>query len=206
MKKMISVFAALCAMLISGCTVTIPVTDGEKTEELEELGETDWEPGEVREYVVPAGVWSIAGLPIEEQVESAWEIDPDHYYFTRVIANEDDSVSFFMTEEQYIRYLNKLNGEIEESIDTSEKRDRIEIEVSEDYREIKMLMGEEAGGYEFLMSFVRVATQVGAYQSFLGGEPEEWGLHIIVIKDGEILLDVNEPDESWTLTNEDFGE
>ena len=116
MKKMISVFAALCAMLISGCTVTIPVTDGEKTEELEELGETDWEPGEVREYVVPVGVWSIAGLPIEEQVESAWEIDPDHYYFTRVIANEDDSVSFFMTEEQYRRYLKKLREDISDTV------------------------------------------------------------------------------------------
>ena len=158
MKKIISAFAALCVILISGCTVTIPVTDGEETEE---LGETDWEPGEVREYVVPAGVWSIAGLPLEEQVESFME-ENDGQYYTRVTANEDDSISFFMTEEQYIRYLNKLNGEIEEGIDTSEKRDRIEIEVSEDYREIKMLMGEEAGGKELLMTMVRVATERGA--------------------------------------------
>lgn len=115
MKKMISVFAALCAMLISGCTVTIPVTDGEKTEELEELGETDWEPGEVREYVVPAGVWSIAGLPIEEQVESFME-ENDGQYYTRVTANEDDSISFFMTEEQYRRYLKKLREDISDTV------------------------------------------------------------------------------------------
>lgn len=115
MKKMISVFAALCAMLISGCIVTIPVTDGEKTEELEELGETDWEPGEVRECVVPAGVWSIAGLPIEEQVESFME-ENDGQYYTRVAANEDDSISFFMTEEQYRRYLKKLRKDISDTV------------------------------------------------------------------------------------------
>ena len=206
MKKMISVFAALCAMLISGCTVTIPVTDGEKTEELEELGETDWEPGEVREYVVPAGVWSIAGLPIEEQVESAWEIDPDHYYFTRVTANEDDSISFFMTEEQYRRYLKKLREDISDTVKKAEERNNIKIEISDDYREIKMTVGEDTGGYGFAFSYVFVGTQVGAYQSFLGGAPEDWSLHIIAIRDGEVLLDVNEPDEGWTLTNEDFGE
>ena len=206
MKKMISVFAALCAMLISGCTVTIPVTDGEKTEELEELGETDWEPGEVREYVVPVGVWSIAGLPIEEQVESAWEIDPDHYYFTRETANEDDSISFFITEEQYRRYLNRLKGEIEETVRDIREKEDIEIEISEDYREIKFIMGETANSGGFLLAYVMAGAEVGFYQSLLGCEPEEWGLHIIVIKDGEILLDVNEPDEGWTLTNEDFGE
>ena len=205
MKKMISVFAALCAMLISGCTVTIPVTDGEKTEELEELGETDWEPGEVREYVVPAGVWSIAGLPLEEQVESFME-ENDGQYYTRVTANEDDSISFFMTEEQYRRYLKKLREDISDTVKKAEERNNIKIEISDDYREIKMTVGEDTGGYGFAFSYVFVGTQVGAYQSFLGGAPEDWSLHIIAIRDGEVLLDVNEPDESWTLTNEDFGE
>lgn len=205
MKKMISVFAALCAMLISGCTVTIPVTDGEKTEELEELGETDWEPGEVREYVVPAGVWSIAGLPIEEQVESFME-ENDGQYYTRVAANEDDSISFFMTEEQYRRYLKKLREDISDTVKKAEERNNIKIEISDDYREIKMTVGEDTGGYGFAFSYVFVGTQVGAYQSFLGGAPEDWSLHIIAIRDGEVLLDVNEPDEGWTLTNEDFGE
>lgn len=205
MKKMISVFAALCAMLISGCTVTIPVTDGEKTEELEELGETDWEPGEVREYVVPAGVWSIAGLPLEEQVESFME-ENDGQYYTRVTANEDDSISFFMTEEQYRRYLKKLREDISDTVKKAEERNNIKIEISDDYREIKMTVGEDTGGYGFAFSYVFVGTQVGAYQSFLGGAPEDWSLHIIAIRDGEVLLDVNEPDEGWTLTNEDFGE
>ena len=205
MKKMISVFAALCAMLISGCTVTIPVTDGEKTEELEELGETDWEPGEVREYVVPAGVWSIAGLPIEEQVESFME-ENDGQYYTRVAANEDDSISFFMTEEQYRRYLKKLREDISDTVKKAEERNNIKIEISDDYREIKMTVGEDTGGYGFAFSYVFVGTQVGAYQSFLGGAPEDWSLHIIAIRDGEVLLDVNEPDEGWTMTNEDFGE
>lgn len=205
MKKMISVFAALCAMLISGCTVTIPVTDGEKTEELEELGETDWEPGEVREYVVPVGVWSIAGLPIEEQVESFME-ENDGQYYTRVAANEDDSISFFMTEEQYRRYLKKLREDISDTVKKAEERNNIKIEISDDYREIKMTVGEDTGGYGFAFSYVFVGTQVGAYQSFLGGAPEDWSLHIIAIRDGEVLLDVNEPDEGWTLTNEDFGE
>lgn len=205
MKKMISVFAALCAMLISGCTVTIPVTDGEKTEELEELGETDWEPGEVREYVVPAGVWAIAGLPLEEQVESFMEENGGQYY-TRVAANEDDSISFFMTEEQYRRYLKKLREDISDTVKKAEERNNIKIEISDDYREIKMTVGEDTGGYGFAFSYVFVGTQVGAYQSFLGGAPEDWSLHIIAIRDGEVLLDVNEPDEGWTLTNEDFGE
>ncbi len=205
MKKMISVFAALCAMLISGCTVTIPVTDGEKTEELEELGEADWEPGEVREYVVPAGVWSIAGLPLEEQVESFME-ENDGQYYTRVTANEDDSISFFMTEEQYRRYLKKLREDISDTVKKAEERNNIKIEISDDYREIKMTVGEDTGGYGFAFSYVFVGTQVGAYQSFLGGAPEDWSLHIIAIRDGEVLLDVNEPDEGWTLTNEDFGE
>ena len=205
MKKMISVFAALCAMLISGCTVTIPVTDGEKTEELEELGETDWEPGEVREYVVPAGVWSIAGLPIEEQVESFMEGN-DGQYYTRVTANEDDSISFFMTEEQYRRYLNRQKEQIEENVKEFKIKDDIEIQISGDYREIKLIMGEKSDVYGFRMSYVIVGTDVGLYQSFLGGAPEDWSLHIIAIRDGEVLLDVNEPDEGWTLTNEDFGE
>ena len=205
MKKMISVFAALCAMLISGCIVTIPVTDGEKTEELEELGETDWEPGEVREYVVPVGVWSIAGLPIEKQVESFME-ENDGQYYTRVTANEDDSISFFMTEEQYRRYLKKLREDISDTVKKAEERNNIKIEISDDYREIKMTVGEDTGGYGFAFSYVFVGTQVGAYQSFLGGAPEDWSLHIIAIRGGKVLLDVNEPDEGWTLTNEDFGE
>ena len=69
-----------------------------------------------------------------------------------------------------------------------------------------MTVGEDTGGYGFAFSNVFVGTQVGAYQSFLGGAPEDWSLHIIAIRDGEVLLDVNEPDEGWTLTNEDFGE
>ena len=69
-----------------------------------------------------------------------------------------------------------------------------------------MTVGEDTGGYGFAFSYVFVGTQVGAYQSFLGGALEDWSLHIIAIRDGEVLLDVNEPDESWTLTNEDFGE
>ena len=172
---------------------------------MEELGETDWEPGEVREYVVPVGVWSIAGLPIEEQVESFME-ENDGQYYTRVAANEDDNISFFMTEEQYRRYLKKLREDISDTVKKAEERNNIKIEISDDYREIKMTVGEDTGGYGFAFSYVFVGTQVGAYQSFLGGAPEDWSLHIIAIRDGEVLLDVNEPDEGWTLTNEDFGE
>lgn len=34
-----------------------------------------------------------------------------------------------------------------------------------------MTVGEDTGGYGFAFSYVFVGTQVGAYQSFLGGRP-----------------------------------
>ena len=36
--------------------------------------------------------------------------------------------------------------------------------------------------------------------------PDEWGFHLIVEREEEIILDVDVPDDKWVLTNEDFGE
>lgn len=69
-----------------------------------------------------------------------------------------------------------------------------------------MVLGEKAGSAGFQVAYVKLATQVGIYQILNGCDPEDWGFHLTMERDGKIILDVDVPDDRWVLTNEDFGE
>ena len=95
---------------------------------------------------------------------------------------------------------------INENIEEAEKKEDIWIEISENYDEAEMVLGEKASSAGFQVAYVKLATQVGIYQILNGCDPEDWGFHLTMEREEEIILDVDVPDDRWILTNEDFGE
>ena len=71
---------------------------------------------------------------------------------------------------------------------------------------MKIFLGENSNSNGFIKTYMMIATQIGIYQIISGCAPEEWGLHIKVLREGKVILDTNEPNASWQLNNEDFGE
>ena len=90
-------------------------------------------------------------------------------------------------------------------LEAYEKED-IQIKSNENYREVKMILGEESDSAGFQGTFVKVISYMAVYQILNGCEPEEWDIHLIVEREEEIILDADIPDDKWVLTNEDFGE
>ncbi|WP_159431618.1 hypothetical protein [Clostridium sp. Marseille-P3244] len=224
-RKGAAIFILAGVLAISGCSgVPVPNQEGEGTihgQELQpEMDEKDKNnrsgsienypdtsgEGEEQEYILPGTIWAIAGMSAEEQLQSYKEENTDNNYFKNIEVNDEDALVLTMTEKQKELYKDKVKLIINENIEEAEKKEDIWIEISENYDEAGMVLGEKAGSAGFQVAYVKLATQVGIYQILNGCDPEDWGFHLTMERDGKIILDVDVPDDRWVLTNEDFGE
>ena len=224
-RKGAAIFILAGVLAISGCSgVPVPNQEGEGTihgQELQpEMDEKDKNnrsgsienypdtsgEGEEQEYILPGTIWAIAGMSAEEQLQSYKEENTDNNYFKNIEVNDEDALVLTMTEKQKELYKDKVKLIINENIEEAEKKEDIWIEISENYDEAGMVLGEKASSAGFQAAYVKLATQIGIYQILNGCDPEDWGFHLTMERDGKIILDVDVPDDRWILTNEDFGE
>ena len=224
-RKGAAIFILAGVLAISGCSgVPVPNQEGEGTihgQELQpEMDEKDKNnrsgsienypdtsgEGEEQEYILPETIWAIAGMSAEEQLKSYKEENTDNNYFKNIEVNDEDALVLTMSEKQKELYKDKVKLIINENIEEAEKKEDIWIEISENYDEAEMVLGEKASSAGFQVAYVKLATQVGIYQILNGCDPEDWGFHLTMERDGKIILDVDVPDDRWVLTNEDFGE
>ena len=224
-RKGAAIFILAGVLAISGCSgVPVPNQEGEGTihgQELQpEMDEKDKNnrsgsienypdtsgEGEEQEYILPGTIWAIAGMSAEEQLQSYKEENTDNNYFKNIEVNDEDALVLTMTEKQKELYKDKVKLIINENIEEAEKKEDIWIEISENYDEAGMVLGEKASSAGFQAAYVKLATQIGIYQILNGCDPEDWGFHLTMEREEEIILDVDVPDDRWILTNEDFGE
>lgn len=209
--------------IISGCSIFSPsnlkkqeetAIEGQKAEigeksgtEYEKISTADIEHIEgMKSYILPETIWNITGMTAEEQAKSFWADNPGNYYFTDIVVNEDNALVLTMTEKQKNMYMEQVISYLNNNIEEAYEKDDIQIKSNENYREVKMILGEESDSAGFQGTFVKVISYMAVYQILNGCEPEEWGVHLIVEREEEIILDVDVPDDKWVLTNEDFGE
>ena len=224
-RKGTAIFILSGVLAVSGCSrVPVPDREGEGTilgqEPQSEMDEKDKNnrsgsmenypdtsgEEEEQEYILPETIWAIAGMSAEEQLKSYKEENADNNYFNNIAVNDEDALVLTMTEKQKELYKDKVKLIINENIEEAERKEDIWIEISENYDKAEMILGEKAGSAGFQVAYVKLATQVGIYQILNGCDPEDWGFHLTMERDGKIILDVDVPDDRWVLTNEDFGE
>ena len=161
---------------------------------------------ETKSYILPETIWKITGMTAEEQAVSFRDSNPGNYYFTDIVVNEDNALVLTMTEKQTNMYMEQVISYLNNNIEEAYEKDDIQIKSNENYREVKMILGEESDSAGFQGTFVKVISYMAVYQILNGCEPEKWGIHLIVEREEEIILDVDVPGDRWILTNEDFGE
>ena len=161
---------------------------------------------EIREYILPETIWKITGMTAEEQAVSFRDSNPGNYYFTDIVVNKDNALVLTMTEKQKNMYMEEVILYLNNNIKEAYEKEDIQIKSNENYREVKMILGEESDSAGFQGTFVKVISYMAVYQILNGCEPEEWGIHLIVEREEEIILDADIPDDKWVLTNEDFEE
>lgn len=224
-RKGAAIFILAGVLAISGCSgIPVPNQEGEGTiherKSQPEMDEKDKHNrsgsienypdtsggGEEQEYILPETIWAITGMTAEEQLQSYKEENTDNNYFKNIEVNDEDALVLTMTEKQKELYKDKVKLIINENIEEAEKKEDIWIEISENYDEAEMVLGEKASSAGFQVAYVKLATQVGIYQILNGCDPEDWGFHLTMKREEEIILDVDVPDDKWVLTNEDFGE
>ena len=218
MRKIIAVIL-LFALLINGCAVTSfseqqkeensneRKTEYESKEKISKTKETDHlDSEETKQYIIPQSLLSVAGITAEELVEDFNSTYSDDYYIDKAEVNENGEVLLTLTDTQRKRYMEYKEEVIREEIENAKDKEDISVEVTDDYKEMKIFLGENSNSNGFIKTYMMIATQIGIYQIISGCAPEEWGLHIKVLREGKVILDTNEPNTSWQLNNEDFGE
>ncbi len=225
MKGKLIIAAVLVGLMISGCSVSSPseerkqeeITHQEQTtqrngknevksEEPEETSSTDLtDTEETKDYVLPQNIWAIAGMSAEEQIMSYKEENIDNKYFENVEVNDEQALVLTMTEKQKELYKDKVKLIINENIVEAEKKEDIRIEISENYDEARMILGEKTSSAGVQVTFVKLVTQIGIYQIIDGCEPEEWGIHLEMERKEKTILDVNVPKDNWRISSEELG-
>lgn len=225
MEKRITAIIVLIILSFSGCSVSSPsdqrkpeeithqdqTTEGNekneaKSEEPEETSSTDLtDTEETKDYVLPQNIWAIAGMSAEEQIMSYKEENIDNKYFENVEVNDEQALVLTMTEKQKELYKDKVKLIINENIVKAEKKEDIRIEISENYDEARMILGEKTSSAGVQVTFVKLVTQIGIYQIIDGCEPEEWGIHLEMERKEKTILDVNVPKDNWRISSEELG-
>lgn len=160
---------------------------------------------EIREYILPETIWKITGMTAEEQAVSFRADNPGNYYFTDIKVTEDNALVLTMTEKQRDMYEEEISSYLHEDLETAEKEEDIHIKLNEDYSEMQMIMGEDSSSIGFQITFIKVASDIAIYQILNGCEPEEWGFHLTIEREEEIILDVNVPDDSWEISSKELS-
>ena len=225
MEKRITAIIVLIILSFSGCSVSSPSDQRKqeeithqkqttqrngknevKSEEPEETSSTDLtDTEETKDYVLPQNIWAIAGMSAEEQIMSYKEENIDNKYFENVEVNDEQALVLTMTEKQKELYKDKVKLIINENIVEAEKKEDIRIEISENYDEARMILGEKTSSAGVQVTFVKLVTQIGIYQIIDGCEPEEWGLHLEMERKEKTILDVNVPKDNWRISSEELG-
>ena len=226
-RKGAAIFILAGVLAVSGCSgVPVPDREGEGTihgQELQpEMDEKDKnnrsgsienytntgsvDESKKNEYIIPQSLLSVAGITAEELVEDFNETYSDDYYIDKAEVNENGEVLLTLTNTQRKRYMEYKEEVIKDEIENARYKEDISVEITDDYKEMKISLGENSNSNGFIKTYMMLATQMGIYQIISGCAPEEWGLHIKVLREGKVILDTNEPNASWQLNNEDFGE
>ena len=225
MEKRITAIIVLIILSFSGCSVSSPSDQRKqeeithqkqttqrngknevKSEEPEETSSTDLtDTEETKDYVLPQNIWAIAGMSAEEQIMSYKEENIDNKYFENVEVNDEQALVLTMTEKQKELYKDKVKLIINENIVEAEKKEDIRIEISENYDEARMILGEKTSSAGVQVTFVKLVTQIGIYQIVDGCEPEEWGIHLEMERKEKTILDVNVPKDNWRISSEELG-
>lgn len=225
MEKRITAIIVLIIFSFSGCAVSSPSDQRKqeeinhqdqtteeneknevKSEEPEETSSTDLtDTEETKDYVLPQNIWAIAGMSAEEQIISYKEENIDNKYFKNVEVNDEQALVLTMTEKQKELYKDKVKLIINENIVEAEKKEDIRIEISENYDEARMILGEKTSSAGVQVTFVKLVTQIGIYQIIDGCEPEEWGIHLEMERKEKTILDVNVPKDNWRISSEELG-
>ena len=219
MRKRITIFAFSIILMVSGCSSKKPfLMQPESTEMIEkEMTEQNQnqiekhenndnaELEEIREYIIPQTLLSVAGISAEEWAEDLKNTYPENYYFNKVEINTNREVVIGSSDIQKERYIELKEEVIGEALENANKKEDIRVEISNDYRKVKFLLGQNSNSAGFQETFVIVSTQIGIYQIFNGCEPEEWGFRLIVEREDQVILDVNIPEDNWQISSEELG-
>ena len=160
---------------------------------------------EIRKYIIPQTLLSVAGISAEEWAEDLKNTYPENYYFNKVEININREVVIGSSDIQKERYIELKEEVIGEALENANKKEDIRVEISNDYHKVKFLLGQNSNSAGFQETFVIVSTQIGIYQIFNGCEPEEWGFRLIVEKEDQVILDVNIPEDNWQISSEELG-
>ena len=218
-RKRTAIFILSSVLVVSGCSSKKPfLMQPESTETIEnEVTEENQnqiekhenndnaELEEIREYIIPQTLLSVAGISVEEWAEDLKNAYPENYYFNKVEINTNQEVVIGSSDIQKERYIELKEEVIGEALENANKKEDIRVEISNDYRKVKFLLGQNSNSAGFQETFVIVSTQIGIYQIFNGCEPEEWGFHLTIEREDQVILDVNIPEDNWQISSEELG-
>ncbi|WP_159431619.1 hypothetical protein [Clostridium sp. Marseille-P3244] len=218
-RKRTVIFILSSVLAVSGCSSKKPfLMQPESTEMIEkEMAEQNQnqiekhenndnaELEEIRKYIIPQTLLSVAGISAEEWAEDLKNTYPENYYFNKVEININREVVIGSSDIQKERYIELKEEVIGEALENANKKEDIRVEISNDYHKVKFLLGQNSNSAGFQETFVIVSTQIGIYQIFNGCEPEEWGFRLIVEKEDQVILDVNIPEDNWQISSEELG-
>lgn len=206
--------------IISGCSIFSlsnlkkqeeTAIEGQKAEigeksgtEYEKISTADIEDIEgIKSYIIPETIWNITGMTAEEQAESFRDDNIGKQNFADIEVR-DEALVLTMTEEQKENYEEEIETRIFEDIEEAIDREDIRIEISEDYKKVKMVLGENSSIEGFHVTLVKISSEIGVYQILNGCAPEEWGFRLITERDEQVLINSNVPHGTWKLTEDDF--
>ena len=196
-KKLIAVVLMLS---VTGCgrgPVPVPESEPEVSVETSE---------ELIEVVVPRGIQTFANMTAEETVED-FERSPSTgaVVAERAVANEDGSVSFFLTAEGLEQTLLNFKTNMQDMLDDASGNLVDSVAVSEDYTEVIMGVSDgETFSNTFYLNGVWVLSCI--LQVFSHPEDSEWHLHMVFLNTntGEIGYEGTLPYEDINVNEREF--
>ena len=155
----------------------------------------------------PSYLINMMGYTAEQQVELIAESNEEKQYANSIYANEDGSITFEMNEKQLDNNRKKFMDHIEKSIETA-KKNKIELKVSDDYKELTFTFSKTVVIGDFISLYSLTASSIIALRMFQGEDPEDWHLVVRVIDadTGRQIKEGTLPDEEWSLKPEDWEE
>ena len=154
-RKRTVIFILSSVLAVSGCSSKKPfLMQPESTEMIEkEMAEQNQnqiekhenndnaELEEIRKYIIPQTLLSVAGISAEEWAEDLKNTYPENYYFNKVEININREVVIGSSDIQKERYIELKEEVIGEALENANKKEDIRVEISNDYHKVKFYSG-----------------------------------------------------------------
>ena len=158
---------------------------------------------EILTYDLPRYFMMTSGFDTPEEWAEDWsdeEANPNQKYFNSVEPNDKGGITITTTGRKLEREKTFFYDQLVGHVNKAKEDEDTTVTINEDYSEVIFELGEDTESVVF--TCVSIVPLVGMLRIY--NDKEDWRFHFMIIKDGEKLVDLQDPSDDWSIPGSKF--